>query len=62
VAHLDHCQFCILGANLTGAPTGPAAPPMQVSLTHAMPACFLEDARTLHAWAHAPARAPPLAS
>jgi hypothetical protein len=62
VAHLDHCQLCILGAHLPGVPTGPAALPMQASLTHAMPARLLEAARTPHAWAHAPARAPPLAS
>jgi hypothetical protein len=62
MVHLDHCQFCILAANLPGVPTTPAALPMRVSLTQAMPARLLEAARTAHAWAHAPARAPPLAS
>lgn len=62
VVHLDHCPFCILGANLPGLPTAPVELPMQASPTHAMPARLREAARMHHAWAHAPARAPPRAS
>jgi Protein of unknown function (DUF2946) len=62
MAHLDHCQFCILGAILPGVPTTSAAPPLLVSLTQAMPARCLVAARTLRAWTRAPARAPPLVS
>ncbi len=55
----DHCVFCSLGGP-DGAPLPASSPALQPSgLRDALPALFLRAPYTLHAWAHAQARAPP---
>lgn len=63
VAHvLDHCPFCSLHSDASGMPPVflPVVAPS--TLAHALPSLFLQAPRTLHAWAPAQARAPPLSS
>ncbi|MFT3858440.1 MAG: DUF2946 family protein [Aquabacterium sp.] len=59
---MDHCPFCVLQGD------GHALPPPVASIqmpspsaaVTALPHLFLHAPRPLHAWAMAPARAPPL--
>lgn len=57
---LDHCPFCTLHSDNLDLP--PAAPAVADApqLGHALPRLFLQAPRTLHVWASAQARAPPL--
>jgi hypothetical protein len=57
------CKLCPsshLGQPHLGLPPAPQASPLLSTLGFALPALFLAAPRTLHAWAPAQARAPPL--
>jgi hypothetical protein len=62
VAHLlDHCPFCSLHSDTLDLPPSPLTVAEAQPLGHALPWLFLQAPRTLHVWASAQARAPPLA-
>lgn len=58
----DHCPYCAL--HIDALPPGPALPalPLPTVTGQAEPTAFLRAPRTLHAWAHAQPRAPPLSA
>jgi hypothetical protein len=59
---LEHCPYCTLHAPVLGLPTAPLLVHLPLRLGHAVPLAFLAAPRTLHAWASAQPRAPPLFS
>lgn len=60
-AHLlDHCPYCSLHSDTGDLPPAPVAVAHAPLPGHALPQLFLQAPRTLHAWASAQARAPPL--
>lgn len=57
---MEHCPWCSLHQPALAVPPAPAALPLVNGLTEALPRAFLQAPRTLHAWASAQPRAPPL--
>lgn len=58
---VDRCPLCVLGDHLPGLPLSTAiALPQVPTLQEAVPALFLRAPSSLHAWASALARAPPV--
>jgi len=59
---LDHCPFCSLHGDTLGLPPSLSAQHSAPQPAYALPALFLKAPRTLHAWASAQPRAPPLSA
>ena len=60
---IDHCPFCLLQGDGHALPPTPCAPGLAVVAPRGgVPPLFLHAPRPLHAWAAAPARAPPVLS
>jgi hypothetical protein len=60
-AHLlDHCPFCSLHSDSLDLPPAGAPLAAEPQLGHALPRLHLQAPPTLHAWASAQPRAPPL--
>lgn len=57
-----HCPFCFLQGHASALPSQPPAAIAPVGLRFAVPRLFLQATRTLHVWASAQARAPPLSA
>ncbi|MEH0167314.1 DUF2946 domain-containing protein [Paucibacter sp. JuS9] len=57
-----HCPYCALHVDVLGLPPAATAEPALLPLTFEVPELFLLAPRTLHAWATAQPRAPPLSS
>jgi len=56
----DHCVFCSLGGPDGAALPASGTPLLTSGLSDTVPVLFLRAPYTLHAWAHAQPRAPPL--
>ncbi|NUZ07388.1 DUF2946 domain-containing protein [Piscinibacter koreensis] len=58
----EHCPYCSLNTPALGMPPAAIAAHLPLRLAHEVPQAFLAAPRTLHAWASAQPRAPPLFS
>ena len=59
---LEQCSYCTGHLPALGLPPSPSMHPVLEARGDALPAAFLAAPRTLHAWASAQPRAPPLFS
>lgn len=57
---LEHCPYCALHVDALGLPPAAPAGPELLPLSFHVPELFLLAPHTLHAWASAQPRAPPL--
>jgi hypothetical protein len=62
VDHLEHCPFCKLGHDAPPLPPAPPALAEPLPPGPGLPPLFLQAPRTLHAWATAQPRAPPISA
>ena len=56
----EHCAACALHLQAASPPPAPTATVARSDLTHAVPTPLPHTPRTLHAWASAQPRAPPI--
>ena len=56
----EHCPFCLLQGHASALPSQPPAAAVPAGLRLEAPRLFLQAGHTLHVWASAQARAPPL--